>query len=286
LGDALTLSAEEFFTADKPEALDDILFDTAGVDIRQTGTYPVTAVYEKDHYTIQVQIQDTTAPEIALKKELPDVNLYDSITAADFVDITDQSACTAYFVDEQENRIESMNADLTNYSMRMIAVDAFGNESKSVTYQIDYLSKISLESLEKDKDKWITLVDASSFGWTADGTEEDYEMLIDFLYSAVPDLEDGEAIYENLLLESFVQPSLHAWAEAIREKERQAAEAARKAQQEQQAQQNSLPQNAEGEFDPSKIQADGWTIIEGNGLDDLKSNWDPDDPKYAGIILF
>lgn len=96
LGDTLTLSAEDFFTADKPEALDEIFFDTASVDIRKTGTYPVTAAYQKERYTINVQIQDTTAPDIVLKEELPDINMYDSINAADFVDVTDSSSYTVY----------------------------------------------------------------------------------------------------------------------------------------------------------------------------------------------
>lgn len=140
LGEKLEFNTSDFFSSDNPTSLDELVVDTSKVNTAEPGTYEITVAYKNSRYTVSVNVQDTTAPVIALKEELPSAEAGATINAADYVDVEDKSDCKVYFL-IGENEDEKMVLSEDNSIQKIVAVDSAGNRSEPLTVEIP----ISLE---------------------------------------------------------------------------------------------------------------------------------------------
>lgn len=135
LGSACNLNITDFFELGSKVNTSDILIDTSSVDANTIGDYEATVTYKKNTYKINVSVTDTTAPAITAKTDIEPVEAGITIKASDYVEVTDLSNCTVYFItDEGEKETLDIPSDYRESTLEttVIAVDNQNNRSNTI----------------------------------------------------------------------------------------------------------------------------------------------------------
>ena len=140
LGSACNLNITDFFELGSKVNTSDILIDTSSVDANTIGDYEATVTYKKNTYKINVSVIDTTAPIVTAKTDMEPVELGTTIKASDYVEVTDLSGYTVYFVtDDGETETIVIPSDFKDDALEttVIAVDNQDNRSNTVNIFIE-----------------------------------------------------------------------------------------------------------------------------------------------------
>ena len=135
LGSECNLNKTDYFELGSKVKTEDIILDTSSVNTNTVGSYEATVTYKKNTYKINVSVIDTTAPIVTAKTDMEPVELGTTIKASDYVEVTDLSNCTVYFVtDDGETETIDIPSDFKDDALEttVIAVDNQDNRSNTV----------------------------------------------------------------------------------------------------------------------------------------------------------
>ena len=135
MGSECNISITDFFDLGSKVDEEDIILDTSLVDVNTLGDYEATVTYKKNTYKINVSVIDTTAPIVTAKTDMEPVELGTTIKASDYVEVTDLSGYTVYFVtDDGETETIVIPSDFKDDALEttVIAVDNQDNRSNTV----------------------------------------------------------------------------------------------------------------------------------------------------------
>ena len=135
LGSACTLNITDYFELGAKVNEENIILDTSSVDVNTVGNYEAIVTYKKNTYQINVSVTDTTAPAITAKTDIEPVEAGITIKASDYVEVTDLSNCTVYFVtDDGETETIDIPSDYRESTLEttVIAVDNQNNRSNTI----------------------------------------------------------------------------------------------------------------------------------------------------------
>ena len=144
LGSACTLNITDYFELGAKVNEENIILDTSSVDVNTVGNYEAIVTYKKNTYQINVSVTDTTAPAITAKTDIEPVEAGITIKASDYVEVTDLSNCTVYFVtDDGETETIDIPSDYRENELKttIIAVDAQDNRSEEITISLENQSR-------------------------------------------------------------------------------------------------------------------------------------------------
>ena len=140
LGSECNLSITDFFELGSRVDEEDIILDTSLVDVNTLGDYEATVTHKKNTYKINVSVIDTTVPTITAKTDMKPVETGITIKASDYVEVTDLSGYTVYFVtDDGEKETLDIPSDFKDDALEttVIAVDTQDNRSNTVIIFIE-----------------------------------------------------------------------------------------------------------------------------------------------------
>ena len=140
LGSACTFNITDYFELGSKVNEENIILDTSSVDVNTVGNYEAIVTYKKNTYQINVSVTDTTAPAITAKTDIEPVEAGITIKASDYVEVTDLSNCTVYFVtDDGETETIDIPSDYREDELKttIIAVDAQDNRSEEITISLE-----------------------------------------------------------------------------------------------------------------------------------------------------
>ena len=135
MGSECNISITDFFDLGSKVDEEDIILDTSLVDVNTLGDYEATVTYKKNTYKINVSVIDTTAPIVTAKTDMEPVELGTTIKASDYVEVTDLSGYTVYFVtDDGETETIVIPSDFKDDALEttVIAVDNQNNRSNTI----------------------------------------------------------------------------------------------------------------------------------------------------------
>ncbi len=112
------------------EVFNDIVLDTANIDINTTGTYTLVITYKDNQLVIPVIVEDTIAPEILVEDIT--VAAGEEITVDKYVSVSDAQEVTTMFVLSDGSRADEFTFDGTPVDVTVEAVDASGNKAEAV----------------------------------------------------------------------------------------------------------------------------------------------------------
>lgn len=112
------------------EVFEDIVLDTANIDINTTGTYTLVITYKDNQLVIPVIVEDTIAPEILVEDIT--VAAGEEITVDKYVSVSDLQEVTTMFVLSDGSRTDKFTFDGTPVDVTVEAVDASGNKAEAV----------------------------------------------------------------------------------------------------------------------------------------------------------
>ena len=149
LGSACTLNITDYFELGSKVNEENIILDTSSVDVNTVGNYEATVTYKKNTYKINVSVTDTTAPTITAKADIEPVEAGITIKASDYVEVTDLSNYTVYFVtDDGETETIDIPSDYREeLKTTIIAVDTQDNRSDTI---IVYIKTVYGEHIKED----------------------------------------------------------------------------------------------------------------------------------------
>ena len=111
--ETLNLDRKEFFKVDE-DTIEDLTFDTSGVDVNAVGTYNVTVKYNGRTYSIKVIVEDTTVPKVEMAERIVYTNNIATIEADKLIkNVTDKSDCTAKLIRFEKTGTLSVMDELT-----------------------------------------------------------------------------------------------------------------------------------------------------------------------------
>lgn len=109
LGDEFVFDAMQFFDVDESEA-ENFTADTADLDVYTVGSYDITITYNGTDYTITVNVEDTTPPEIWSEENVYFFNSYYDAAEAEIEEETDEEGST----DDGEDQDDDMESPLVH----------------------------------------------------------------------------------------------------------------------------------------------------------------------------
>lgn len=85
-GQELTLKAQDFLDISDKKA-DKVKLDMSDVNVDKVGDYEVVATYGKKEFTVKVEVQDTTAPQVTMKSHIIYTSDMATVTADESIDL-------------------------------------------------------------------------------------------------------------------------------------------------------------------------------------------------------
>lgn len=124
LGTELSGEITDYITIDDEAELENVTLDVSGVNTGAVGSYTASVTYDDEIFNINVNVVDTTAPDITTTDKEAEVG--DIIKVSDVAKASDLADVELKF----EDGSDIWTADAAgNYSLVVVAVDASGNES-------------------------------------------------------------------------------------------------------------------------------------------------------------
>lgn len=146
-GRELLLEAGDFFEADG-EVLDQMQIDTSAINVNKTGTYEATVTHKNKKYTIDVNVADTTAPEVEFAQRYVFTNDASNVDFSGMIESTaDASECTVKLI-----RFERMeNLGVMDEDTLKKLTDAVNTHAKEVE-----LKSLGTENIPEEEGIYIS----------------------------------------------------------------------------------------------------------------------------------
>ncbi len=159
LGQTVSTEAQDYVTANE-HVLSECSVNVSKVDNMTVGTYPVTVTHGKDTVIVKVTVEDTTAPEVAVKEQEDTYSVIvgNEIPATDLIDAVDDLAeikSVSFDTNQIEVETESDNPldklgllfdTAGKYTVSFVAEDENGNKAtKDIAVKVieDYEAHVS-----------------------------------------------------------------------------------------------------------------------------------------------
>ncbi len=136
-GEEISTNVSDYVNANE-SVLENVKLNLSGVST-EVGTYQASIEYFGEVQYFEIVVEDTIKPKVQLKKVQWNIQLGETIYAADLIkEVDDFSATTAYFYDEEtKQKYESKSYNIAgSYVERIIVEDSYQNQSASLRVKI------------------------------------------------------------------------------------------------------------------------------------------------------